>query len=125
MTQAETLARPQVALDRRFARRLWGLLRLYWVSPDARGGALLLAGAVALELLTVYANVRIADGHCDLNRTLSLSPNGGLIGEAYIHGMNLVTEAVRQIRGTASNQVANVENVLISAGMSGAILSKT
>ena len=65
----------------------------------------------------------IKDGHLALDGSIPLSPNGGLIGEAYIHGMNLVTEAVRQIRGTASNQIDEVENVLISAGMSGAILS--
>lgn len=65
----------------------------------------------------------VKDGHLALDGTIPLSPNGGLIGEAYIHGMNLVTEAVRQIRGTATNQVADVENVLLSAGMSGAILS--
>ena len=65
----------------------------------------------------------IKDGHLALDGSIPLSPNGGLIGEAYIHGMNLVTEAVRQIRGTASNQVEHVENVLLSAGMSGAILS--
>ena len=66
----------------------------------------------------------VKDGHLALDGTIPLSPNGGLIGEAYIHGMNLVTEAVRQIRGTATNQVENVEHVLLSAGMSGAILSK-
>ena len=66
----------------------------------------------------------VKDGHLALDGSIPLSPNGGLIGEAYIHGMNLVTEAVRQIRGTASNQVDDVENILISAGMSGAILSR-
>jgi acetyl-CoA acetyltransferase len=66
----------------------------------------------------------VKDGHLALDGSIPLSPNGGLIGEAYIHGMNLVTEAVRQIRGTAANQVAGVENVLLSAGMSGAILSR-
>mgnify|MGYP000022016869 CR=1 FL=1 len=66
----------------------------------------------------------VKDGNVALDGTIALSPNGGLIGEAYVHGMNLVTEAVRQIRGTATNQVQNVENVLLSAGMSGAILSK-
>ncbi len=65
----------------------------------------------------------VKDGNLALDGSIPLSPNGGLIGEAYIHGMNLATEAVRQIRGTATNQVADVENVLLSAGMSGAILS--
>ena len=33
---------------------------------------------------------------------LPVNTNGGLIGEAYIHGMNnIITEAVRQVRGTA------------------------
>jgi hypothetical protein len=38
------------------------------------------------------------------------------LGEAYIHGMNGIAEMVRQVRGTAVNQVANVENVLATAG---------
>jgi len=67
----------------------------------------------------------IADGHLDLAGRTPLSPNGGLIGEAYIHGMNNITEAVRQIRGTAANPVADVENVLVASGMSAAILSRS
>lgn len=66
----------------------------------------------------------VADGHLALDGRLPLSPNGGLIGEAYIHGMNNITEAVRQIRGTAANQIDGVENVLVSSGMSGAILGR-
>jgi acetyl-CoA acetyltransferase len=57
-----------------------------------------------------------------------INTNGGLLGEAYIHGMNGITEAVRQIRGTACNQVDTVEHVLVTAGTgvptSGLILSK-
>ena len=66
----------------------------------------------------------IAAGHLELDGRTPLSPNGGLIGEAYIHGVNNIAEAVRQIRGTAVNQVANVENVLVASGMSAAILSR-
>lgn len=47
---------------------------------------------------------------------LPINTNGGLLGEAYIHGMNGITEAVRQIRGTACNQVDDVEHVLVTAG---------
>jgi acetyl-CoA acetyltransferase len=66
----------------------------------------------------------IREGHCDLEGRLPLSPNGGLIGEAYIHGMNNITEAVRQIRGTAANPIDSVDHVLVSSGMSGAILGR-
>jgi acetyl-CoA acetyltransferase len=66
----------------------------------------------------------VKDGNIDLGGTIPVSTNGGHIGEAYIHGMNNVAEAVRQVRGTAVNQVADVEHVLVSAGMSGAILGR-
>lgn len=65
----------------------------------------------------------IKDGNIEIDGSLPVNTNGGLIGEAYIHGMNNITEAVRQVRGTAVNQVATVENVLVSSGMAGAILS--
>jgi len=44
-----------------FARRLWRLTRLYWSSPDAPRGGLLLGLAIALELATVYGNFVLAD----------------------------------------------------------------
>ncbi len=59
---------------------------------------------------------------------LPVNTNGGLLGEAYIHGMNGITECVRQIRGTACNQVDTVEHALVTAGTgvptSGLILSR-
>jgi putative ATP-binding cassette transporter len=42
-------------------KSLWRLGRIYWVSPDAKWGALLLAGAVALELGTVRATVLVSE----------------------------------------------------------------
>ena len=47
---------------------------------------------------------------------LPINTHGGQIGEAYIHGMNGVAEGVRQVRGAAVNQVADVHNVLVTAG---------
>jgi hypothetical protein len=47
---------------------------------------------------------------------LPTNTNGGQLGEAYIHGMNGIAEGVRQVRGTSVNQVADVENVLVTAG---------
>ena len=58
----------------------------------------------------------IKDGNIEVGGTLPVNTNGGQLGEAYIHGMNGVCEAVRQIRGTAVNQVADVENALVTAG---------
>ncbi len=51
-----------------------------------------------------------------LGGRLPINTSGGLLGEAYIHGMNGIAEAVRQIRGTSCNQVAHVEHVLVTAG---------
>ncbi|WP_091078611.1 lipid-transfer protein [Nonomuraea wenchangensis] len=69
----------------------------------------------------------IADGGIELDGRLPVNPHGGQLGEAYIHGMNGIAEAVRQIRGTAANQLDGVANVLVTAGTgvptSGLILS--
>lgn len=47
---------------------------------------------------------------------LPINTSGGLLGEAYVHGMNGITEAVRQIRGTAVNQVPDAAHVLVTGG---------
>lgn len=47
---------------------------------------------------------------------LPINTSGGLLGEAYIHGMNGIAEVVRQIRGTSCNQVPDVEHALATAG---------
>ncbi|GAB2749434.1 lipid-transfer protein [Amycolatopsis magusensis] len=58
----------------------------------------------------------IADGHLELDGSLPLNPHGGQLGEAYIHGMNGIAEGVRQLRGTAVNQVPGAGRVLVTAG---------
>jgi acetyl-CoA acetyltransferase len=58
----------------------------------------------------------IKDGALEMGGTLPINTHGGQLGEAYIHGMNGIAEAVRQVRGTSVNQVDNVENVLVTAG---------
>ena len=58
----------------------------------------------------------IRDGNIEIGGGLPINPNGGQLGEAYIHGMNGIAEAVRQIRGTAVNQIDDVEHVLVTAG---------
>ncbi|HEY2271440.1 MAG TPA: lipid-transfer protein [Jatrophihabitantaceae bacterium] len=58
----------------------------------------------------------IADGALELDGRLPINPNGGQLGEAYIHGMNGIVEAVRQVRGTAVNQISGASHVLVTAG---------
>ncbi|WP_043767772.1 thiolase C-terminal domain-containing protein [Algiphilus aromaticivorans] len=57
-----------------------------------------------------------------IDGSLPVNTHGGLLGEAYIHGMNSMAEGVRQIRGSAVNQVAGAERVLVTSGMAGAVL---
>ncbi len=69
----------------------------------------------------------IADGAIELGGRLPINTHGGQLGEAYLHGMNGIAEAVRQVRGTSVNQVPDAHNVLVTAGTgvptSGLVLS--
>jgi acetyl-CoA acetyltransferase len=66
----------------------------------------------------------VAAGNLELDGLLPVNTHGGLIGEAYIHGMNTMTEGVRQVRGTAVNQVKDVQHALVSSAMAAAILGR-
>ena len=57
----------------------------------------------------------IADGAIEIGGRLPTNTHGGQLGEAYIHGMNGITEGVRQLPRTSVNQVSDVEHVLITA----------
>ncbi|WP_042348702.1 thiolase C-terminal domain-containing protein [Bacillus massiliigorillae] len=50
------------------------------------------------------------------NGELPINTAGGLMSEAYIHGMNLITEGVRQIRGTSTTQIKDAELCLVTGG---------
>jgi acetyl-CoA acetyltransferase len=58
----------------------------------------------------------IANGAIEMGGRLPINTHGGQLGEAYLHGMNGIAEAVRQIRGTSVNQVEGAQNVLVTGG---------
>jgi acetyl-CoA acetyltransferase len=66
----------------------------------------------------------IREGNLDIGGKLPTNTHGGLLGEAYIHGVNNVLEAVRQLRGTAANQVANCETAMVANGVGTLIFGK-
>ncbi|THC47115.1 lipid-transfer protein [Streptomyces sp. A1499] len=47
---------------------------------------------------------------------LPINTHGGQLGEAYLHGMNGIAEAVRQVRGTSVNQIQGAARTLVTAG---------
>lgn len=65
----------------------------------------------------------VAEGNLGPRGSLPCNTNGGLIGEGYIHGLNLVLEGTRQLRGTAVNQIPESRTVLVTASRTGAILT--
>ena len=49
----------------------------------------------------------------------SINTSGGLLSEAYLHGLNLIIEGVRQMRGESVNQVASAKTCLVTSGGGG------
>jgi acetyl-CoA acetyltransferase len=50
------------------------------------------------------------------NGRLPINTAGGNLAEAYIHGLSLVVEGVKQMRGSSTSQVKNAEHCLVAAG---------
>jgi acetyl-CoA acetyltransferase len=73
-------------------------LEAYGFCKPGEGGPFALSGAL-----------RAAGG------SLPCNTSGGSLSEAYVHGMNLILEGVRQLRGTSTNQVA-CETVMVTSG---------
>jgi acetyl-CoA acetyltransferase len=116
------------------ARQLW---RTSGLEPKDMDAAILYDHFTPLVLMQLEelgfcargeAKDFVKSGALELGGALPINMNGGQIGEAYLHGMNGIAEGVRQIRGTAVNQVPEAGNILVTAGTStptsGLILSR-
>lgn len=63
------------------------------------------------------AGAFVADGHIARTGRVPVNLNGGLLSEAYVHGLNNLVEAVRQLRHEAGErQVPNAQVGLVTAG---------
>jgi acetyl-CoA acetyltransferase len=60
----------------------------------------------------------VRDGALDSDGRLPNNTHGGLLSEAYIHGMNNIAEGARLIRGESTGQPKKrIEHVLVSSGV--------
>ncbi|QHE84308.1 thiolase C-terminal domain-containing protein [Hydrogenophaga sp. BPS33] len=61
--------------------------------------------------------------------SLPINTSGGQLSEAYVHGMNLLAEGIRQLRGESTSQVEGARLCLVTGGLgvsptSGAIIGR-
>jgi acetyl-CoA acetyltransferase len=112
------------------ARRLWaesgygpGDVDVAQIYENATGlgvGAIIDHGFCTAEeagAFITFENLIAPDGQLPINTS------GGNLAEGFIHGMSLVTEAVRQIRGTSVNQVPDVRLSLMTGGPGDSLVS--
>ncbi len=59
----------------------------------------------------------VTEDSLTIGGALPNNTHGGLLSEAYLHGVNNIAEGVRLIRGTSCNQPEDVDHVLVTSGV--------
>ncbi len=104
------------------AAKLWSMAE---IGPDDVDVAQLYDAFSPLVLLSLEgygfcargeAGAFTDDGGLEVGGRLPTNTSGGGMSEAYLHGFNLITEAVRQVRGTSTNQVEGANWSLATSG---------
>ena len=66
----------------------------------------------------------IAEGNLGPKGALPCNTNGGLIGEGYIHGLNLTSRPSASCAAMAANQLDDPRVALVTASRTGTILRR-
>jgi acetyl-CoA acetyltransferase len=105
------------------ARRLWAMAQLSPQDVDVIQCYENFTGGVVMALVEHgFCAAEAVDDELTFERLvapsgdLPLNTSGGNLAEAYIHGLNLAIEGVRQLRGESVNQVPDARVSLVSAG---------
>ncbi|RAI57942.1 thiolase C-terminal domain-containing protein [Roseicella frigidaeris] len=107
------------------ARNLWEMAKLGPKECDVVQAYENFTGGVLLSLIEHgFVDPRTANEELVLDRLLApggkgkmpMNTSGGNLAECYMHGLEMVNEAVRQLRGTAINQVPGANVVAVLGG---------
>lgn len=108
---------------RTIAPRLWGMAGVSPSDVDVAQSYENFTGGVVMALAEFgFFAPEQADEYLTVENltapsgSLPLNTSGGNLAHCYMHGLELVVEAVRQVRGTSYNQVKDVELSFVNSG---------